>query len=78
MSLNLTLHKLAQQKNPGKNRIRKIREKSRYKIPAIFEQILRNECLKYDFLAKHRSFLVIFTNFDIFKSEISKSILMNS
>ena len=35
-----TFPKSPQTKIPGKNRIRKIQEKSGYKIPGIFEQIL--------------------------------------
>ena len=40
MALNLTISKSLQTKIPGKNRIRKIREKSGYEILAIFDQIL--------------------------------------
>ena len=74
MALSLTFSNLLQTKIPGKNRIRK---KSGHKIHAIFEQILRTECLKYGFMAKHRNFLLIFTNFDIFQLEIFQPILKN-
>ena len=42
VALSLTLPKLAHKKIQGKNRIRKIREKSGYKNPGIFDQILVN------------------------------------
>ena len=78
MALSLTLPKLAQEKIPGKNQIWKIREKSGFKIPAIFDQILRMEYIKYSFMVKLGSFFAIFANFDIFETEISQSIFMNS
>ena len=59
MALSLTLPKLAHKKIPGKNRIRKIREKSGFEIPAIFDQILRMEYLKYSFMVKLGSFFAI-------------------
>ena len=40
LAKSLTLHKSAHYFFPGKNRIRKIREKSGYEIPGIFGQIL--------------------------------------
>ena len=40
MGKNLTSRKSAHSFVPGKNRIRKIREKSGYEIPGIFGQIL--------------------------------------
>ena len=78
MALNLTVSKSLQTKIPGKNQIRKIREKSGFEIPAIFDQILRMEYLKYSFMVKLGSFFAIFANFDIFETEISESIFMNS
>ena len=72
------LPKLAQLFFPGKNRIRKIREKSGFEIPAIFDQILRMEYIKYSFMVKLGSFFAIFANFDFFETEISESIFMNS
>ena len=46
MALNLTLHNLAHEFFPGKNRIRKIREKSGYEILAISDKILLYEHTK--------------------------------
>ena len=40
-----------QTKIPGKNRIRKIREKSGYQIPIILGQILRMDTINYSFMA---------------------------
>ena len=55
-----------------------VRKKFRYEILGIFDQILRMDCQNYCFIVKFRSFLVIFTNFDIFKIAISKSTCINS
>ena len=73
MALSLTLHKLAQQKNPGKNRIRKIREKSGSVISGIFDQILFTVYKNGQIFEEQRFFLEIFTNFDVFKIAISPS-----
>ena len=78
MALSLTLPKLAHTKISGKNRIRKIREKSGFKKLAIFYQILRMEYIKNSFMVKLRSFFAIFANLDNFEIEISESIFMNS
>ena len=72
MALNLTISKSLQTKIPGKNRIRKIREKSGFEIPAIFDQILRMEYIKYSFMVKLGSFFAIFADFDIFKIAICR------
>ena len=70
MAKSLTSHKSAHHFFPGKNRIRKIREKSGSGIPAIFDQILRMDCQKFCFVVKHRSFFVILTDFEISKIAI--------
>ena len=62
---------------PGKNRIRKIREKSGYQIPFIFCQILRMGTVTYCFMAKYGFFHAIFTNFGFFYVMIINSIHMN-
>ena len=73
MALSLTLHKLAQQKILGKNRIRKIREKSGSVISGIFDQILVTVYKNGQIFEEQRFFLEIFTNFDVFKIAISPS-----
>ena len=78
MGKSLTSRKSAHSFVPGKNRIRKIREKSGFENPAIFDQILRMEYIKYSFMVKLGSFFAIFANFDFFETEISESIFMNS
>ena len=72
MALNLTISKSLQTKIPGKNRIRKIREKSGFEIPAIFDQILIMEYIKYSFMVKLGSFFAIFADFDISKIAICR------
>ena len=71
-------HIKAQEKFPGKNRIRKIREKSRYEISYICGQILRLDSIIYCFIEKLWSFFVIFKNFVIFDINIFRAICMNS
>ena len=46
-----TIYNHLQTKIPGKNRIRKIREKSGYQIPIILGQILRMDTINYSFMA---------------------------
>ena len=67
MTLSLTF---CTKKIPGKNRIRKILEKSGFKIPSIFDQILRMEYIKYSCMVKLGSFYAIFGDYDIFKTAI--------
>ena len=67
----LTLHKLAHYFFPGKNRIRKIREKSGYEILAISDQILLYEHTKMLFYEKMLIFFENFNNFDDFEIAIS-------
>ena len=73
MALSLTSHKSPQEKNPGKNRIRKIREKSGYKNQGIFDQILVTVYKNGQIFEEQSFFLEIFTNFDVFKIAISPS-----
>ena len=73
MALSLTLPKLAHKKIPGKNRIRKIREKSGSVISGIFDQILVTVYENGQIFEEQRFFLEIFTNFDVFKIAISPS-----
>ena len=56
---------------PGKNRIRKIREKSGYEILAISDQILLYEHTKMLFYEKMLKFFENFNNFDVFEIAIS-------
>ena len=74
----LTLHKSAHCFFPGKNRIRKIREKSGYEISYICGQILRLDSIIVRYKEKCRSFFVIFTNFVIFNINISMAMSMIS
>ena len=69
----LTLHNLAHYFFPGKNRIRKIREKSGSVISGIFDQILVTVYENGQIFEEQRFFLEIFTNFDVFKIAISPS-----
>ena len=69
----LTLHKSAHCFFPGKNRIRKIREKSGYEISYICGQILRLDSIIVCFIEKCGSFFAIFTNLVIFNINISKA-----
>ena len=78
MAKSLTTSKSIQEKFPGKNGIRKIREKFGYKIFKFFGQILRMDSIKYCFIKKSKSFFVILANFDIFHIKISKAICNNS
>ena len=78
MGKSSTSPKLAHHFFPGKNRIRKIREKSGFKILAIFDQILRMEYIKYSFMVKLGSFYAIFGDFDIFKITICWVKCLNS
>ena len=73
MTPNLTLHKLAHEKNPGKNRIRKIWEKSGSVISGIFDQILVTVYKNGQIFEEQKFFLEIFTNFDVFRIAISPS-----
>ena len=58
---------------PGKNRIRKIREKSGSVISGIFDQILVTVYENGQIFEEQRFFLEIFTNFDVSKIAISPS-----
>ena len=49
---SLTSRKSAHCFFPGKNRIRKIREKSGYEISNILGEILRKDTIKYCFIVK--------------------------
>ena len=73
MADSLTPRKSPQQKNPGKNRIREIREKSGSVISGIFDQILVTVHKNGQIFEEQRFFLGIFTNFDVFKIAISLS-----
>ena len=70
LTKSLTLHKSAHYFFPGKNRIRKIREKSGYEIPGIFGQILLFEHTLECYMNQRKIFFVIFNNFDVFKIAI--------
>ena len=61
------------QKNPGKNRIRKIREKSGSVISGIFDQILVTVYENGQIFEEQRFFLEILTNFDVFEIANSPS-----
>ena len=50
MAKSLTSAKSLQEKFPGKNRIRKIREKSGYQIFVILGQISRMDSINYHFM----------------------------
>ena len=82
MGKNLTrefrTRKYAHWKIPGKNRIRKIREKSGFEIQAILDKILRMVYIKYSFMVKLGSFYEIFADFDIFKIAICRVLCTNS
>ena len=56
---------------PGKNRIRKIREKSGSEISGIFDQILVIIYKNGQIFEKQRNFFEIFTNFAVYKTVIS-------
>ena len=73
MALSLTSRKSPQEKNPGKNRIRKIREKSGSVISGIFDQILVTVYKNRQIFEEQSFFLEICTNFDVFKIAISLS-----
>ena len=77
LARNWTIYKSLQTKIPGKNQIRKIREKSGYQIPIILCQILRMGTVTYCFMAKYGFFHAIFTNFGFFFVTIINSIHMN-
>ena len=70
MAESLTLRKSAHCFFPGKNRIRKIREKSGSVISGIFDQILVTVYENGQIFEEQRFFLEIFTNFDVFKIAI--------
>ena len=78
MALSLTSRKSPQEKNPGKNRIRKIREKIRISNFSFFGQIFRMDNRNCCFMVKCRFFLAIQTNFDIFDIMVFNSIDTNS
>ena len=73
MALDLTPRKSLQQKNPGKNWIREIREKSGSVISGIFDQILITVYKNGQIFEEQRFFLEIFTNFDVFEIANSPS-----
>ena len=73
MAPSLTSRKSPQEKNPGKNRIRKIREKSGSVISGIFDQILVTVYENGQIFEEQRFFLENFTNFDVSKVAISPS-----
>ena len=73
MSKSLTSRKSAHSFVPGKNRIRKIREKSGSVISGIFDQILVTVYENGQIFEEQRFFFEIFTNFDVFKIAISPS-----
>ena len=58
---------------PGKNRIRKIREKSGSEISGIFDQILVIIYKNGQIFEKQQNFFEIFTNFAVYKIVISQS-----
>ena len=78
MAKSLTLPKSAQYFFPGKNRIRKIREKSGYQILVILDQISRMDTKNYCFLMQWKFFLVIYTNSNISDVKIFGLICTNS
>ena len=71
MALDLTSPKLPHDFFPGKNRIRKIREKSGYEIPGYFNQILVNVHRNSLIFEIKQKYFEIFTKFSIFKIETS-------
>ena len=73
MALDLTPRKSPQQKNPGKNRIREIREKSGSVISGIFDQILVIIYKNGQIFEKQWIFFEISTNFTVLKIVISQS-----
>ena len=77
MVKGLTLRKSAHCFFPGKNRIRKIREKSGYEISYFCDQILILESVMNCFIKKCRFFLVIFTNFAIIDIKTFESMYVN-
>ena len=77
MARTLTLHKSAHCFFPGKNRIRKIREKSGYEISNILGEILRKDTINCCFMVKCGFLFVIHTNFDIFDTPIFDFISTN-
>ena len=73
MALSLTSRNLPHFFFREKNRIRKIREKSGYKNPGIFDQILNN-IHHFGLISEAKQkFSVIFTNLSIFGIEISET-----
>ena len=70
---SLSSHKSAHNFFPGKNRIRKIREKSGSVISGIFDQILVTVYENGQIFEEQRFFLENFTNFDVSKVAISPS-----
>ena len=73
MGKNLTSPKLPHYFFPGKNRIRKIQEKSGSEISFIFDQILVMVYKNGLIFEEQRFFFEICTNFDVFKIAISLS-----
>ena len=78
MAYSLTLRMSAHCFFPGKNRIRKIREKSGNEIFHIQGEILRKDTINCSVMVKCGFFFVIHTNFDIFDSTIFDLIYVNS
>ena len=78
MAQSLTPRKSPQIFFPGKNRNRKIREKSGHEILDICCQILRMDSSNYYYIRKFWNSVVILTNFDIFQIKISEAIWTNS
>ena len=70
MAEGLTLRNSAHYFFPGKNRIRKIREKSGYEIPWIFGQKLLFDHSKWMYMNNSKFFFVIFNNYDVFEIAI--------
>ena len=71
MGKSLTSRKSAHSFVPGKNRIRKIREKSGSEKPDIFDQILVNVHRNELIYEVQQRFFGIFNKFDVFKIAIS-------
>ena len=71
MGKNLTSPKLPHDFFQGKNRIRKIREKSGYEIPGYFNQILVNVQRNRLIFEIKQKYFEIFPKLSIFKIEIS-------
>ena len=78
MGKSLTSRKSAHSFVPGKNWIRKIREKSGFEIPANFDQILGTIHRKESIYEVIKKYFEIFIRLNIFDFEIFKTKCTNS